>query len=382
MNIRQAPTVRLAVNPKDHGKSGANTVEHHVTVGGLGYPDVPLGPTLRLAHIDGAQGDCTLKGEKGVPQVTAADAPALLVSYYYLGPFLKQQRRYRYRDWVLDSGAFSAHNSGVSISLSEFTDTALRLLSTDPTLTEVFALDVIPKGSHPSDTAKAAEQSLKNCEEMWRQGVPAVPTFHRGEPEEHLYHMAKHYPKIALGGVAVLRGDAKLAWLEQCFARVWPKRVHGFGMAGEEIVFALPFHSVDATNWELAPCAFGSWQKFGAMSVRGSNQDLRSQVKHYLALEAKARVRWAKQMAQLEALPDKYPSPRPAPDVRLALGGGGREGRDSTLGPTVLISPLSSSSSSSEESAPAPRPKRTKLPPKRSSDELPELADKWANWKP
>jgi hypothetical protein len=41
------------------------------------------------------------------------------------------------------------------------------------------------------------------------------------------------------------------------------------------------------------------------MSVRGSNQDLRSQVKHYLDLEAKARVRWKKEMAVLAGLPDR-----------------------------------------------------------------------------
>ena len=285
-------------------------------------------PTVRLAHVDGAQGDGALQGTNGF-QVDKQDAPALLVSYYYLEPFLKNQRRYRYRDWVMDSGAFSAENSGKKINLQKYIDCCLKLMAEDPTLTEVFALDVIGD----------AEASLRNCEEMWRQGVPAIPTFHQQEPEEFLVQMAKDYPKIALGGVALERGDFKLAWLEQCFARVWPKKIHGFGMSSEAIIFGLPFHSVDATNWEIAPCAFGNWQKFGKMSVRGSNQDLCSQVKYYLELEAKARVKWKKEMALLDSLPEVKPALTASPVVRLAMRSTGRE-----LEVAMSLSPASSAS--------------------------------------
>lgn len=271
-------------------------------------------------------------------QITEDQAPGLLVSYYYIEPFLANRERYRYRDWVMDSGAFSAHNSGVHIDLQKYIDKCLELQSTDKTLTEIFSLDVIPADHKPETVQHAAEQSLKNCEEMWRQGVPAIPTFHRGEQEEFLYEMAKKYPKIAIGGVALLRGDQKRLFCEQVFARVWPKKIHGLGMSSEELVYGLPFHSVDATNWELAPCAFGNWQKFGSMSVRGSNQDLRSQVKFYLDMEAKARVRWAKEMKELETL---APSPAKlgAPTVRLAVDAGAAGGKHAEIAfaPTVRL---------------------------------------------
>src|SRR5262249_2164969 len=150
------------------------------------------------------------------------------------------------------SGAFSAHQSGKEIRLEEYIETAKQLMETDKQLVEVFALDVI-------DDWKA---SLKNCEAMWEAGVPAIPAFHIGEPEEALIHLARHYPKIALGGVALLRGEKKLSWARQCFARVYPHRIHGFGFGSEKAVLSLPFHSVDATNWELGPCRFGRWQSF------------------------------------------------------------------------------------------------------------------------
>jgi hypothetical protein len=279
-------------------------------------------PAVRLAWFDLPAVDRTLEDQMS--------APGLLVSYVYAAPFLKNRESYLYRDWVLDSGAFSAHNSGKVIQLSEYVDFCLKLLAEDPTLTEVFALDVIPKSPAEADVGRAMEASVRNTEEMWRQGVPAVPCFHCGEPEEALAHIAGKYPKIALGGMVkkgggIMSQDDKFRWLEQCFARVWPKRIHGFGVSAERMVYGLPFHSVDATNWEIGPCAFGNWQKFGAMSVRGSDQDLRSQVRHYLAMEARARVRWGRQMAELEALPDRWPPARATrPDgvaVRLALNG-------------------------------------------------------------
>lgn len=217
-------------------------------------------------------------------------APALLVSYVYLKPFLKNQQSYCYRDWAMDSGAFSAHMSGTEIKLDNYIATCKELMAKDKTLTEIFALDVIGDW----------KAGLKNCEKMWAAGVPAIPAYHIGEPWDVLIGIAKDYPKIALGGVARLRGKVKQQWAGQCFARVWPKKVHGFGFAGRADVLKFPWHSVDATNWEMGPCAFGRWNSFGKMSVRGSNQNLRSEVEWYLKLEREARFIWRKQMAQLK----------------------------------------------------------------------------------
>jgi hypothetical protein len=161
----------------------------------------------------------------GATLKTATRLPALLVSYVYREPFLRDQAKYRYRDWVLDSGAFSAYVSGAVIENRAFIEEAKRLLATDKTLTEVFALDVI--GDYKT--------SLRNCEEAWEQGLPAIPTYHAGEPESHLRDIAKRFPKIALGGVVGSKN--KLSWAKQCFARVYPKRIHGFG--SEKAIMAL-----------------------------------------------------------------------------------------------------------------------------------------------
>ena len=231
--------------------------------------------------------------------------PALLVAYPYLSAFLDNRPRYAYRNWALDSGAFSAFNSGVTIDLQQYTEICQVLLENDPTLTEVFALDVIGDW----------RASLKNAEAMWAKGIPAIPTFHESEPWDVLKGIAKDYDKIAIGGCVGSRTRDKFAG--QCFARVWPKKIHGFGFGTRKAILSFPWHSVDATSWEVAPCRYGRWNAFGnrggredAISVRGSSQNLRIEVEWYLDLEEEARKRWAKEMAKLQTQ---------GPAVRLSL---------------------------------------------------------------
>ncbi len=254
-----------------------------------------LAPSVRLAM--GGPPNALLKGlgsEHALrsPQYLS-DCPALLVSYVYLDLFLKAKHLYQFRDWVLDSGAFSAKNSGKEIKLENYIARARALIDEHGDLTEVYSLDVIGDW----------RATLKNTELMWQANIKAIPCFHYGEPEDALKGLAADYPKIALGGAAYMKMRPKMRWAAQCFGRVWPKRIHGFGFGSERSLMELPFHSVDASSWELGPCKFGRWKVFGNMSVRGSDHDLRAEVEWYLDLERKARRRWEREMKLLSTLP-------------------------------------------------------------------------------
>jgi len=236
-----------------------------------------------------AKGLCpaaTPRAENGVERETK---PGLLVSFAYLKNWLKNKHRFHYRDWVLDSGAFSAHNAGAEINLQDYINACKRLKDEDSRLIEIYALDVIAdwKGS------------LKNCEKMWQQGVEAIPCYHVGEPEHVLKTLAGQYPKIALGGAVGYR--KKDEWAQQCFARVWPKKIHGFGYGAEKSIMGLPWHSVDATNWEIGPCKFGRWNSMSGqyLNWRGGKQNLRAEVEWYLDLEHRARQKWSGAMKAL-----------------------------------------------------------------------------------
>lgn len=303
----------------------AATIAMHTSAKASGIDRYPfhldskhMPPDVRLAHVPGAQGDNCLMGRYGMEKISSTNAPGLLVSYVYLDGFLKARHNYVYRDWVMDSGAFSAHNSGTEIKLQDYIDCCKRLMDEDPTLTEIYALDAIGDWK----TSKA------NTEEMWKQGVPAIPCFHVGEPEDVLAGYAKDYPKIALGGMVGRPFKILEKFVGQAFARIWPKKVHGFGLSAEKLIMGFPFHSVDSTSWELGPCAFGRWRSFGGLDlrIRGSKQDLRSEVEWFMKLERKAARRWKREMQLLEdidadpnsPLADKVKATKFSPGIHLA----------------------------------------------------------------
>lgn len=267
------------------------------------------GPHVRLAQCIGTPGDNVLLGIRSVKRLPDELAPSLLLSYHYYWNAVEIIQKYVHRDWVLDSGAFSAKNSGAEIDLDTYIAFCHEVLAGPCPPAEIFALDVIGD----------AEGTKRNTEKMWAAGIEAIPAYHIGEPDRYLRHYAETYPKIALGGVARLPGRAKYDWAKECFARVWPKKIHGFGFGTERDVLGLPFHSTDSTNWEMGPCAFGRWKSYGGagrasvkLNVRGSNHDLRGEIEWYLKLEQRARTKWRKQMEELDALDE------PCPTVRLA----------------------------------------------------------------
>ncbi len=232
----------------------------------------------------------------------AENMPAMLVSYFYMRGFIKQARELKIRDWVLDSGAFSADSVGAVIDNDAYAETARELLATDPRLKEVFALDVIGD----------SEATMRNTAKLWEKGIEAIPTFHVGGKLSTLQDMAREFPKIALGG-AVGYGK-KNAWAASCFKAIWPKKIHGFGFGSRKAILMLPWHSVDASNWMRQPQGFGrcngaATRRIGeGVSARRFSRKkvpdtcVRGEVDYYLRLERQAKHRWRKQMALLEEL--------------------------------------------------------------------------------
>jgi hypothetical protein len=219
-----------------------------------------------------------------------ADVPVdLLVPFPGLKQYYKRRAAYNVRSWFLDSGAFTAKSTGFRIDLADYT-AACRDADAD----EVAGLDVI---GDPAATRR-------NLEAMWASGVPAIPTFHFGSPWAELAWCAAGAPKIALGGVA-RAGKKRVPWILQCFARVWPKPVHGFGVASVDALRAVPFHSVDASSWLYAPQAMGHYAGYTGRQMplrsRGVKDFWVEAVEHHKSARW-AAARWRRELASLEAV--------------------------------------------------------------------------------
>ena len=215
-----------------------------------------------------------------------------LASYWSLGIWRSTEPHIDYVDWVLDSGAFSAHNSGAPISLEQYTEQAAELVANDPKLAEVYALDVV---GNP-------EASATNTDYMWGKGVHAIPTFHMGSDWDALRAMVddERFEKIALGGMAKYRRPIIRGFIAKAFEIAWPKRIHAFGMTDRRVCEEFPFHSVDSTSWEFRPAAFGEWKTYGRLSSPGDGLVLAVEVDWFLALQKRLRFIHRASLARVE----------------------------------------------------------------------------------
>lgn len=218
--------------------------------------------------------------------------PSVLLSYAYRRVWEPLLPTLHIRDYVLDSGAFTAHSLGVDITVEELLGAVQRYQDEGRPPAEVFALDVI--GDWRGTKA--------NTERMWAAGVQAIPAFHYGEPEDVLVGYARDYPKIALGGVVGINKKEKMRWVTQCFARVWPKPIHGFGM-GLWALEKFPFHSIDCSDWEGSAARFGRWNAFGGATLGLGGKvlldNLAIEAQHWLDHEQRGKSRWQQVMQGL-----------------------------------------------------------------------------------
>lgn len=145
----------------------------------------------------------------------------------------------------LDSGAYSAKNLGVEISLDSYAEFILNNLSA---FNEYANLDVI--GDDKS--------SYKNYRKLQEYGLQPLPVFHFNNYSGNVKYLKKYITDtdhIAIGGGA----SKSQGWLDT----IWNEyltdekgrplcKVHGFGITTHSILIRYPWYSVDSTTWVMA----------------------------------------------------------------------------------------------------------------------------------
>jgi hypothetical protein len=191
------------------------------------------------------------------------------------------------RATMLDSGAYSAYNSGKEIDFEELCQEAVL-----PEWTYTVGLDVI------GDGVKSLENNLK----MKARGLEVIPVFHGGDDWDILLEYKKHFSYIGFGGRPKIK-EVRNKWLDQCFARVWPIKIHAFGCAQKDVLLKWPFYSADTASWHTA-VSFGSSPSMPGRRVPRKSEagvsvfDLRTEIHHYMKLEREVRDRWNKELTK------------------------------------------------------------------------------------
>lgn len=214
------------------------------------------------------------------------DPVSLLVAVPFWPDFVKHRHKFNVRRVMLDSGAFTAWNSGKEIGYEYWRDVA-RSSGAD----EIISLDAIGD----------AKKTRENWERALSDGLVTWPTYHQFEPVSYLRHYAANSPKMCLGGVAK-GAKGKVAWFRSCMSVAYPARVHALGAASEEAVLCAPFHSSDASSWCFAPAAMGQWAGYTGKQMRIATRSVRDywvEVKEHLRRERLARARFGHLVKQL-----------------------------------------------------------------------------------
>lgn len=200
---------------------------------------------------------------------------------------------FKARATILDSGAFSAYASGAPTDID-----ALICEARTVAWNEVVALDVI------GDSAASRENALA----MRAAGLEVMPVFHYGEPWELLSEYCSKFHRVGIScRFGEPKGDA-LRWVDQCFAREWPKLFHSFGWVSREVLLAVPFDSADSGAW-TSSLRFGIWHGYGRRNlgyrVKAKDHDARVDVQHFWGLQEELRGTWGAMLREPRAAKER-----------------------------------------------------------------------------
>jgi len=166
--------------------------------------------------------------------------------------------------FLLDSGAFSAWNSGRAIDLKEYISYARDFIARHcDKIDQIYVvnLDVIPgvQGVKPTkkEVEDAARQGWENMIRFEKAGLTPVHIFHQGESFEWLVRIAARHRYIGISPNNDASIKSKFNWMQRVYSIIKARNMtHGFAVTARKLMQAFPWYSVDSTSW-MAPTMYG-----------------------------------------------------------------------------------------------------------------------------
>jgi len=181
----------------------------------------------------------------------------ILISYHYLRKWSPEHRTYVTSgqankdgfEIMLDSGAFSAKNSGAQIPLEEY-------------MVFLHKNGYLFKGGYVAlDVLGDVKGTEKNLEIMYDNGLKPMPVHVWGDNEKRMDYLFERANKICFGGLRrPQRGSAPKEYVVQKMKWAKGRDVHWLGYTNKDYVTALLPHSVDSAS-------FASAMIWGTMSM-------------------------------------------------------------------------------------------------------------------
>lgn len=177
-----------------------------------------------------------------IAAIKAARPPRLLLSYFYFRRKSLQEfiDALGYRPEILiDSGAWSAFNSGVEISIVNYMNFLQENLDLG-LIDHYVSMDVIGD----------SDLSLTFWLIMRKKGFSPIPVYHYKEDEKYLKYYAKRSELIAIGGTVPEQNKRIVADWVRVIVWTYPEiKFHLLGSSSRKIIDTVDLFSVDSSTW-------------------------------------------------------------------------------------------------------------------------------------
>lgn len=174
---------------------------------------------------------------------------SILISYPYFRPefaeFVRRVPRSLF-DLIVDSGAFTAWNTGKEVLLDDY----CRFLDS--------IADIRPFHAIQLDSIGNPEKTYENYLTMLNRGYSVLPVFTRGDSLENLNRLYETTDYVLFGGIAF--GQKNSNYLKWILRNNAGRKAHWLGFVHAKFLIKYKPQSVDSSSW----CSAG---RFGALSL-------------------------------------------------------------------------------------------------------------------
>lgn len=259
-------------------------------------------------------------GNSASPVINDLEYPQILNSFAYKKGL--DHITYEPNELTLDSGAFTAWNSGKAVDVTQYRDWALEVQKKKPNIRCV-NLDVIPgevgRNSTKAERIIGMQESLENADFLRSAGLNIMEVFHQDEPFDFLDLLLSRLPEkgvLCISPRNDVSNKSKIAWHNHVLKHLVDKvgikglpRMHGLAVTGRAAVLNFPYFSVDSSSY-MTPQTYGrvmnhqgQWvtlEEFAGHQFRSTDQDgkpsqmmIRQMINQYRLLEQQATTVWA-----------------------------------------------------------------------------------------
>ena len=189
---------------------------------------------------------------------------------------------------IIDSGAFSVWNKGITIDIDDY----LKFCLEQPQHWKFINLDVIPpKNSTSAEVEKCVQEGYENYLYLKDRLPNVLPVYHLGEDKKWLKQFMQHTDYIGVGFGNTRHEKGRRAFLSEVFSITQlDYKVHGLGYSGRTGLSMFPFYSVDSIS-------FKKYHNLNGSGVDYWNEDRK--LAYYLRLKVNQFLRLEKEITQL-----------------------------------------------------------------------------------